>query len=267
MGTIDYMAPEQALYTRLAMPADIYSLCCTLYRLLVGESPYGGETMMEKLLVHREQPIPSLRARRQDVPAPAEAIYTKMMAKEASDRYQTMAEVTTALEQWRGAEPSRPAASSKVLSPNPTRSCRRSCRRCRSRRRPRRRLACAKASAGSIDATVSFQNAEVDTDPKSQMTSPQALPLGSSNVPPRRPDRRLLAAGGGALAWSCCWASGWSFATRTAMKPAESNCRTAARCRWKTATPAEAKSKTKTPTPRRAFSSTSAAGGCAVHRR
>ena len=96
LGTVDYMAPEQALSTKHAdARADIYSLGCTLYYLLAGKPAYDGDTLMARLLAHRETPIPSLGA---DVPEQVQAIFEKMVAKTVEDRYQTMSQVVAALE-------------------------------------------------------------------------------------------------------------------------------------------------------------------------
>ena len=53
--------PEQALNTKTAdARADIYSLGCSLFYLLTGKATYDGDTLMAKLLAHRDQPIPSI---------------------------------------------------------------------------------------------------------------------------------------------------------------------------------------------------------------
>jgi serine/threonine protein kinase/WD40 repeat protein len=94
MGTLDYMSPEQAMDTKTAdARADIYSLGCTLHFLLTGRPPYEGDSLAAKIVAHRTQPVPSLRAKRKDVSEALDAVFQKMLAKKADARQASASEV------------------------------------------------------------------------------------------------------------------------------------------------------------------------------
>jgi serine/threonine protein kinase len=94
MGTIDFIAPEQALDSRQAdIRSDLYSLGCTLYFLLAGRPPFPLEDPMAKLLAHSCDPATPLEQLRPEVPPSLSAIVNKLMAKRPGERYPTPAEL------------------------------------------------------------------------------------------------------------------------------------------------------------------------------
>lgn len=94
VGTVEYMSPEQADDTmEVDGRADIYSLGCTLYCLVVGKAPYRGDAPLKVLMAHRTREIPSLRAARPDVPELLDAIYHRMVAKRPEHRFRSMTEL------------------------------------------------------------------------------------------------------------------------------------------------------------------------------
>lgn len=109
MGTIDYMAPEQALDTKHAdARADIYALGVTLWYLLTGRSLYAGGTVVMKLLAHQNHPIPSLRQACPHASPELEAAFEKMVAKTPESRFQSMTEVIADLARCTGSSSSVP---------------------------------------------------------------------------------------------------------------------------------------------------------------
>ena len=105
IGTVDYMAPEQGLGTAdFDYRADIYSLGCTLYFLLTGHPPFPEGTLAQRIAKHQSQEPPDILAERPDTPPKLIEICKRMMAKEPCDRFQSMREVSEAIEFVTGGE-------------------------------------------------------------------------------------------------------------------------------------------------------------------
>jgi serine/threonine protein kinase/formylglycine-generating enzyme required for sulfatase activity len=97
MGTVDFMSPEQGFSSKnVDARTDIYSLGATLFFILTRKVMFQGDNAFEKLLAHREAPIPSISNSRVGISPDLEIIFNKMVAKKVEDRYSSMAEVISA---------------------------------------------------------------------------------------------------------------------------------------------------------------------------
>ncbi len=102
MGTVDYMAPEQALDTRSAdARADIYSLGATFWYLVTAEPLYPGESMVKKLVAHQHAPLRVLSEIRSDAASEMDDWLQRMIAKAPDDRFQSMTEVMQSIDALR----------------------------------------------------------------------------------------------------------------------------------------------------------------------
>ena len=89
MGSPAYMSPEQAEGKPVDARSDIFSFGAVLYEMLSGRRPFAGGSdpgILTSIL--RDQP-PPIRSVRADVPASAEAIVVRCLAKDAAARYAT----------------------------------------------------------------------------------------------------------------------------------------------------------------------------------
>jgi serine/threonine protein kinase len=87
VGTPDYMSPEQVVGNKVDGRSDLYSLGVILYQMLAGTTPFQGETPMQIAAQQWQSPPPSPRLLRPDLPAAAEQVLLRAMAKRPDDRY------------------------------------------------------------------------------------------------------------------------------------------------------------------------------------
>ena len=98
MGSPHYMSPEQLRSSKNVDPrADIWSLGVILHELLAGEPPFKGESMSGVLASIVADPPASLRLVRPDVPPALEAIVTRCLQKDRSQRFASVPDLALAL--------------------------------------------------------------------------------------------------------------------------------------------------------------------------
>ena len=104
LGTLDYMAPEQANDTHdVDIRADIYGLGATLYKLLTGFSPLTSpsdsrkRSRMEKFRALLNHSVPSIELLRPDLPKGLIKSIDRMLERDRTRRFQQPVDVANAL--------------------------------------------------------------------------------------------------------------------------------------------------------------------------
>ena len=96
MGTPGYMSPEQARGKAVTGAADIYSLGCIGFELLTGAQPYEADNVMDVVIMHVQDPVPSCREQRPEVSHRLDRLIVRMMHKVA-DKRPSVAEIRAEL--------------------------------------------------------------------------------------------------------------------------------------------------------------------------
>ena len=89
LGSVDYMAPEQAHGADVDARADIYALACVLFQMLTGSVVFDRDTDLEKLWAHVHDPPSRLRTLNPDLPGGLQDVLDRGLAKDPGDRQQS----------------------------------------------------------------------------------------------------------------------------------------------------------------------------------
>lgn len=109
IGTPIVMAPEQYEFKEADERTDIYAVGCLLYRLLAGRAPITGETVEEIRARVLDADYPQLHELRPDLDRKLEAIVHRAMHRRSEKRFDSAAELESALRDWIGEDERRSA--------------------------------------------------------------------------------------------------------------------------------------------------------------
>ncbi len=93
LGTPKYLSPEQVRGKTIDGRSDIYALGVVAFQALAGRVPFAEATPMATALAHLMEPIPNIKEINPKLPAGAQEIINKAMAKEPDERYQNLTEL------------------------------------------------------------------------------------------------------------------------------------------------------------------------------
>ncbi len=88
VGTVEYMAPEQAM-GRGDARSDLYSLAIVLYQMLTGRVPFSGNTPFEIMMKQANQPLQPARLLNPTLPREVDGILEMALAKDPGKRFQS----------------------------------------------------------------------------------------------------------------------------------------------------------------------------------
>ena len=86
IGTIEFMAPEQAVAGPVGPKSDLYSLGAVLYTLLCRQPPFTAKTLPEIVKKHLNEPLEDISRYRQDAPAELVRIIRHILERKPDDR-------------------------------------------------------------------------------------------------------------------------------------------------------------------------------------
>ena len=97
IGSVHYMAPEQAQGQTSTPATDVYALGAVLYEMATGRPPFEGDSPLAVATMQIErQPTPPQRLNPR-LPAPIAGVILRALAKDPRERFQSAAEVAAAL--------------------------------------------------------------------------------------------------------------------------------------------------------------------------
>jgi serine/threonine protein kinase/tetratricopeptide (TPR) repeat protein len=98
LGTVQYMAPEQARGQAVDQRADVYALGLIFLDMLLGKRHTQASSAIEELKSRMEQPPPLAQTLDPTIPKPIEEVIARCLQPDAAARYQTSAELVAALD-------------------------------------------------------------------------------------------------------------------------------------------------------------------------
>ena len=99
VGSLDYLAPEQARGQEITPRIDLYSLGVTLYETLTGQYPFPGLSSVERLYKHIDEPLPPIETLDPAISAGVNAVIQKATAKDPLKRYEQALDMAAAFRQ------------------------------------------------------------------------------------------------------------------------------------------------------------------------